>query len=101
MSEIGAAWWKVRKNKDNQPVLDDAGAKIFQLSVNIKLPFLGEINFTLSPNPEKLKSGANASLPDYVALWWPPRPQPVATPGDHPKGPNAGGGYDGPDDLAF
>lgn len=87
MPEIGAGWWRAKKDRNGEIVKDDRGNQVYQLSVNLRIPFLGEINLTLSPNPEKKNVDAKQSIPDYIVYWWPPRTQPNSPSKNGPMGP--------------
>jgi hypothetical protein len=94
MSEVGAGWWKPKKDRNGAMVKDEGGGQVYQLSVSLRIPFLGEMNLTMAPNPEKRKAGAKPSTPDYIAYWWPPRKQDGGGSGYAPQGPQGPTGAD-------
>lgn len=66
MIELGAGWLKEKKDKEGAAVLKD-GRKVFNISCQVFIPFLGKLNFILSRVLEK----QNEKMPDYTILCFP------------------------------
>jgi len=88
MAEIGAAWWRQRLDKDKNPVMGKDGKPVWNLSISLELPFLGQISFTLIPNEDASK---NERAPAFKAVWWPPRKDEAKKTPSSSSGPPDGG----------
>jgi hypothetical protein len=86
VAELGAGWFKQRKDKDGNPVKDKNGKDIWNISIQIDLPFLGKAYFMLVPNDDEKKSD---KAPAWKVLWWPEREQSAGKPGGS-NGPSYG-----------
>jgi len=90
-ADLGGAWWKQRKDKDNQPMNGKDGKPIWNISVSMELPILGKFSFLLVPNDDMRD---NEKAPAFRVLWFPDRADGKKA-GQAHGGPPTGGWQDG------